>query len=67
MPVRWHVEAETGVRVLEEVALYEVSLVTFPANEHARVGRVKTETATLRNGDFIRFSDALDRAIHILG
>lgn len=33
---------EKGVRKLIEVELYEVSLVTFPANERAQVTRVKS-------------------------
>lgn len=69
VPVRHHIDGETGVRVLEEVALYEISLVTFPANEQARVSQVKSEsewTASLRSGDVIRCADALDRALSIL-
>lgn len=30
-------------RILEDVTLYEISLVTFPANESARILHVKTE------------------------
>ncbi len=37
-----------GVRVLKEIDLYEVSLVTFPANEKARVTRVKSLPQTER-------------------
>lgn len=79
MPVKYHMDAATGVRVLEEVALYEVSLVTFPANEHAKVRTVKQNgktqealdrkedyTAQIRQGDFIRLADELDRALAIL-
>ena len=32
----------TGIRTLKKVDLWEVSLVTFPANDSARVQRVKT-------------------------
>lgn len=68
VPVEYHLDADTGVRVLEEVALYEVSLVTFPANSEATVHAVKQEdmTAQLRDGQFIRAADTLDRAIGIL-
>ncbi len=31
----------TGVRTLTEIELFEISLVTFPANAHARVTEVK--------------------------
>lgn len=34
-------DEETGVRTLTEIELWEVSLVTFPANESARVTAVK--------------------------
>lgn len=36
-----HRDANSGVRVLTKVDLQEVSLVTFPANEQARVSQVK--------------------------
>lgn len=36
-PVRWEVDADTGVRFLYEVDLFEISIVTFPANEKAAV------------------------------
>ncbi len=41
-PVRYRMNAETGVRHLLEVDLWEVSLVTFPANEAAGVTMVKS-------------------------
>lgn len=41
-PVRYTIEEKTGVRKLTEVELWEVSLVTFPANDSARVTQVKT-------------------------
>lgn len=67
VPVKYHIDAPTGVRMLEEVDLYEISLVTFPANEQATVHAVKhEETQHLRNGDFIRLSDEIDRAIALL-
>lgn len=51
-------DAARQVRVLKEVDLWEVSLVTFPANDEARIGAVK---AALKSGgvpspkDFERF------------
>lgn len=35
-------DEETGIRTLTEIRLYEVSLVTFPANDPARVTSVKS-------------------------
>ncbi|MDD9901054.1 MAG: HK97 family phage prohead protease [Alphaproteobacteria bacterium] len=37
-----HRDAKTGTRVLSEIDLLEVSLVTFPANEMARVSAMKS-------------------------
>jgi HK97 family phage prohead protease len=40
-PVRYRIDAQTGIRLLAEVELWEVSLVTFPANAAANVTVVK--------------------------
>lgn len=40
----WNYDRETDVRTLTEIELWEVSLVTFPANEKARVTQVKSAT-----------------------
>lgn len=40
-PVRFRTDADTGVRRIAEVDLWEISLVTFPANTAARVTVVK--------------------------
>ena len=39
---QWAYDRETEVRTLTEVDLWEVSLVTFPANDKARVTNVKS-------------------------
>ncbi|WP_294636619.1 HK97 family phage prohead protease [uncultured Aquabacterium sp.] len=41
MSKQWAYDRETEVRTLTEIDLWEVSLVTFPANEKARVTNVK--------------------------
>ena len=41
-PVRFHVDAKTGVRRLSQIDLWEISLVTFPANEAAGVTVIKS-------------------------
>lgn len=38
-----HRDQKTGLRVLTDVELMEISMVTFPANDHARVMRVKSK------------------------
>lgn len=49
IPIKWEWETrnDTHVRLLKEVDLWEVSLVTFPANAKALVGDVKS--AELKN------------------
>ncbi|NUA26113.1 HK97 family phage prohead protease [Cupriavidus basilensis] len=44
---QWAYDRETDVRTLTEIDLWEVSLVTFPANEKARVTDVKAATDEL--------------------
>lgn len=41
---QWAYDRETEVRTLTEIDLWEVSLVTFPANQKARVTNVKAST-----------------------
>ena len=41
MSKQWAYDRETEVRTLTEIDLWEVSLVTFPANEKARITNVK--------------------------
>lgn len=39
---KYEIDADKGTRKLLEVKLYEISLVTFPANDKAQVTRVKS-------------------------
>lgn len=41
---KWEYEQESDIRTLTEVDLWEVSLVTFPANEKARITGVKSSS-----------------------
>lgn len=68
LPVKHRYDAARGVRVLEEVALYEISLVTFPANEQAKIHAVKGENEAMRHApyDFIHCSEAFERAMKVL-
>lgn len=52
---QWAYDRETDVRTLTEIDLWEVSLVTFPANEKARITNVKsaTEMATPKDAERI--------------
>lgn len=56
MSKQWSYDTETDIRTLTEVDLWEVSLVTFPANEKARVTNVKAspdELATPKDAERI--------------
>ena len=77
-PIRYKVDPETGIRSIAEVELWEISLVTFPANAAANVTVVKQSLPSVhyeedyswnqarRSGHFIALSDALDRALQAL-
>ncbi len=66
-PVRYTIDPETGVRLLAEVKLWEISLVTFPANEGANVTVVKSKSQCMQDVEaspaLIALSDAVDRAL----
>jgi len=53
MPKEWAYDRDTEVRTLTAIDLWEVSLVTFPANEKARVTNVKSadEMATPKDAE----------------
>lgn len=52
---KYEIDQDKGTRKLQEVKLYEVSLVTFPANEKAKVTAVKSRPKTIREfEDFLR-------------
>jgi len=55
MPTDYSTDYESGVRFLKQVELWEVSLVTFPANPQAVVSSLKSAPATIREfEDFLR-------------
>lgn len=62
-PTRYRLHEKTGVRLLSAVELWEISLVTFPANDAAKITVVKqwgTES------QFAQLVNALDRAALVL-
>lgn len=48
---------ENGARLLKEIKLYEVSLVTFPMNPDATVTAVKEQAETCAAKELLRFAD----------
>jgi len=61
--VRDRFDSKKKVRILEEIDLREVSLVTFPANEKAKITSVK---AVLADGGLPSQRD-VERALHEIG
>ena len=52
---KFSIDAKKGTRQLGEVDLFEVSLVTFPANDKAQITNVKSKPETIRQfEDFLR-------------
>jgi HK97 family phage prohead protease len=67
-PGRWKRDPDTGVRQLQSVDLWEISLVTTPANAAAQVTVVKSEDEQLRrSGAYMKLADVLDNALRALG
>ena len=64
-PVSYRIDPETGVRHLLKVDLFEVSLVTFPANEEASITVVK-DSRPLPPSQMVALSDVLSRAMQTL-
>jgi HK97 family phage prohead protease len=65
--VKYHFDEQRGVRILTEVNLWEISLVTFPANPEAGVTFVKEDTCDSRDDEVIEaLQQSLDRALAIL-
>ena len=56
---RFRTDADSGVRILREVTLYEISLVTMPANPQARVSLIKQHEG---EGEHAALSAALHKA-----
>lgn len=63
-PIRYTRDPDSGVRRLHEVALYEVSLVTLPANEHSQITLVKGQANLPETPqDWEGICVAIDRAL----
>ncbi len=77
-PTLWRLDAK-GVRVLQALDLWEISLVTFPANAAARVTVVKHAKEerpesedrqwqlAISRGEVMRLAEALERATAVIG
>lgn len=68
--VKYEYDKEKDIRYLKEIKLYEVSLVSYAANDKARVSNVKFESfiTELKNGNLLRniSKDKVEEAIKAL-
>lgn len=62
-PIKYRTDTKTGVRMLSVVELWEVSLVTFPANEAAKITVVKQGIPSTQ---LVELAQVLDRAMGAL-
>lgn len=63
-PIHYDIDVKSGARELKKIELWEVSLVTFPANSNANVTVVKSlEGEAYSPLELIELQDAMDRAL----
>lgn len=66
-PDIYTINPETGVRHIRQVDLFEISLVTFPANEEAGITVVKTtDNRALPASQMVAFNDSISHAMSVL-
>jgi uncharacterized protein len=73
-PLRYSIDPDSGVRMLKAVELWEISLVTFPANDAAQItvfkdhapDRLSYMQENIPAWQAVKLSDALDKAIYHL-
>lgn len=67
---KWKYDEETNIRTLTEIELWEVSVVTFPANDPARIDSVKSEGDELPTErafeSFLRDAGFTRRQAHVI-
>lgn len=67
------VNKETGIRVISDVDLWEISVVTFPANNLANITHIKNEKpfketkAINKMTEFDKLNKSIDRIMSLLG
>ncbi len=64
-PHDYRIDAQTGIRQINQLDLFEISLVTFPANQQAGVMVVKSNDS-LPPSQLVALNDALNNALHTL-
>jgi HK97 family phage prohead protease len=61
-----NLDKDSGVRTISDIDLWEISIVTFPANRHANITFVKTYNPVYETKEFKKFEKALNKALRVL-
>jgi HK97 family phage prohead protease len=64
-PITYRIDPQTGIRHLQQVDLFEISVVTFPANDAAEITVVKSEEG-FAPSQLVGLSEALGSALERL-
>lgn len=62
----YNVDHKTGIRIINDLDLFEISLVTFPANDMAKIIEVKSGGSHSMPEQMAALSYSIDRAINSL-
>ena len=65
--IDYNTDFKTGIRTLKKISLWEVSLVTFPANTQSKVIHVKNANKNSIILSFIKAKSALDNLKSMIG
>lgn len=60
------IDPNSGIRYIQEIELFEVSLVTFPANDSAEITAVKSLNTTHPSKDISKLAIAIEECIYKL-
>jgi HK97 family phage prohead protease len=60
------IDKNTGVRTISEIDLFEISVVTFPANKYANITYIKSKNLITETKEYKSIERALDKAARIL-
>ena len=60
------VDKVSGIRTISEIDLFEISVVTFPANKYANITYVKSKSPISETKEYKSIERALNKAVRIL-
>lgn len=61
-----NIDKNTGIRTIYEIDLFEISVVTFPANKYANITYVKSCNPINETKEYKKMERALNKAVRIL-